>query len=118
MSNKISLIEYKLFHNDVGPGQVRCEAKIAINGTNHEVTGGGNGPINAFVHALETIEQKDFKLKDYRSHAVMGGSDADSAAYILLHSDDGKEAWGCGVDPSIEIAGVRALVSACNLLRD
>jgi len=49
---------------------------------------------------------------------VMGGSDADSAAYILLHSDDGKEAWGCGVDPSIEIAGVRALVSACNLLKD
>lgn len=118
VSNKISLAEYELFHNDVSSGQVRCEAKITINGTDYEVTGMGNGPINAFVNALETIEQKDFKLKDYRSHAVMGGSDADSAAYILLHSDDGKEAWGCGVDPSIEIAGVRALVSACNLLKD
>ena len=118
VSNKISLAEYELFHNDVDSGQVRCEAKITINGTDYEVTGVGNGPINAFVNALETIEQKDFKLKDYRSHAVMGGSDADSAAYILLHSDDGKEAWGCGVDPSIEIAGVRALVSACNLLKD
>ncbi|NCG26506.1 MAG: 2-isopropylmalate synthase [Verrucomicrobiales bacterium] len=118
VSNKISLVEYELFHTDVGPGQVRCEAKIAINEADYEVTGVGNGPINAFVHALETIDQKEFKLKDYRSHAVMGGSDADSAAYILLHSDDGKEAWGCGVDPSIEIAGVRALVSACNLLKD
>ena len=63
------------------------------------------------------MSQKDFNLKDYRSHAIKGGSDADSAAYILLESFDGKEAWGCGVDPSIEIAGVKALISALNLLK-
>ena len=117
VSKSFFLEKYELLHNDLNDGQVCCEAKIINNGEPHEIKGSGNGPINAFVNALEKINQKDFNLKDYRSHAIKGGSDADSAAYILLESTNGKEAWGCGVDPSIEIAGVKALVSSLNLLK-
>ena len=117
VSKSFFLEKYELLHNDLNDGQVCCEAKIINNGELHEIKGSGNGPINAFVNALEKINQKDFNLKDYRSHAIKGGSDADSAAYILLEGTNGKEAWGCGVDPSIEIAGVKALVSSLNLLK-
>ena len=117
VSKSFFLEKYELLHNDLNDGQVCCEAKIINNGEPHEIKGSGNGPINAFVNALEKINQKDFNLKDYRSHAIKGGSDADSAAYILLEGTNGKEAWGCGVDPSIEIAGVKALVSSLNLLK-
>ena len=117
VSKNFSLEKYELLNNDLNDGQVCCEAKIINNGEPHEIKGSGNGPINAFVNALEKINQKDFNLKDYRSHAIKGGSDADSAAYILLEGTNGKEAWGCGVDPSIEIAGVKALVSSLNLLK-
>ena len=117
VSKSFFLEKYELLHNDLNDGQVCCEAKIINNGEPHEIKGSGNGPINAFVNALEKINQKDFKLKDYRSHAIKGGSDADSAAYILLEDTNGKEVWGCGVDPSIEIAGVKALVSSLNLLK-
>ena len=117
VSKSFFLEKYELLHNDLNDGQVCCEAKIINNGEPHEIKGSGNGPINAFVNALEKINQKDFNLKDYRSHAIKGGSDADSAAYILLEGNNGKEAWGCGVDPSIEIAGVKALVSSLNLLK-
>ena len=117
VSKSFFLEKYELLHNDLNDGQVCCEAKIINNGEPHEIKGSGNGPINAFVNALEKINQKDFNLKDYRSHATKGGSDADSAAYILLEGTNGKEAWGCGVDPSIEIAGVKALVSSLNLLK-
>ena len=117
VSKSFFLEKYELLHNDLNDGQVCCEAKIMNNGEHHEIKGSGNGPINAFVNALEKVNQKDFNLKDYRSHAIKGGSDADSAAYILLESTNGKEAWGCGVDPSIEIAGVKALVSSLNLLQ-
>ena len=117
VSKSFFLEKYELLHNDLNDGQVCCEAKIINNGEAHEIKGSGNGPINAFVNALEKINQKDFNLKDYRSHAIKGGSDADSAAYILLEGTNGKEAWGCGVDPSIEIAGVKALVSSLNLLK-
>ena len=115
--NHLSLEEYELLHNDIKDGNVCCEAKLIKNGNQYNIKGTGNGPINAFVNALEKLGQKDFNLKDYRSHAIKGGSDADSAAYILLESFDGKESWGCGVDPSIEIAGVKALISALNLLK-
>lgn len=115
--NHLSLEEYELLHNDIKDGNVCCEAKLIKNGNQYDIKGTGNGPINAFVNALEKLGQKDFNLKDYRSHAIKGGSDADSAAYILLESFDGKESWGCGVDPSIEIAGVKALISALNLLK-
>ncbi len=117
VSKNFFLEKYELLNNDLNDGQVCCEAKIINNGEPHEIKGSGNGPINAFVNALEKINQKDFNLKDYRSHAIKGGSDADSAAYILLEGTNGKEAWGCGVDPSIEIAGVKALVSSLNLLK-
>ena len=117
VSKSFFLEKYELLHNDLNDGQVCCEAKIINDGEPHEIKGSGNGPINAFVNALEKINQKDFNLKDYRSHAIKGGSDADSAAYILLEGTNGKEAWGCGVDPSIEIAGVKALVSSLNLLK-
>ena len=117
VSKSFFLEKYELLHNDLNDGQVCCEAKIINNGEHHEIKGSGNGPINAFVNALEKVNQKDFNLKDYRSHAIKGGSDADSAAYILLESTNGKEAWGCGVDPSIEMAGVKALVSSLNLLK-
>ena len=117
VSKSFFLEKYELLHNDLNDGQVCCEAKIINNGEPHEIKGSGNGPINAFVNALEKINQKDFNLKDYRSHAIKGGSDADSAAYILLEGTNGNEVWGCGVDPSIEIAGVKALVSSLNLLK-
>ena len=111
------LKHYEILANEAEDGQVCCQATILVSGNNYEIKGIGNGPINAFVNALETVGQKSFKLTDYRSHAIKGGSDADSAAYIFLEGNEGLGAWGCGVDPSIEIAGVKALVSALNLLK-
>ncbi|WP_269541436.1 2-isopropylmalate synthase [Cerasicoccus fimbriatus] len=80
--------------------------------------GFGNGPINALAHALEKEGLKDFKVTDYRSHALTDGSASDAAAYVQIVSEqDGQSVWGCGLDPSIEQAGLKALVSAYNRLR-
>jgi 2-isopropylmalate synthase len=35
---------------------------------------------------------------------------------VQVQADDGMIVWGAGVDPSIEMAGLKALVSAFNLL--
>ncbi len=118
LAEPLALIDYELDHHAGGRGEVACHAKIAIHGEERTISGLGNGPINAFVHAMESGGMKDFSVTDYRSHAVRGGSDADSAAYILLQRHDDKRlVWGCGVDSSIEMAGLRALVSAWNLAR-
>ena len=117
VESALVLLDYEIGHQDVGPGHVRCRVKLQHDGKPLEATGVGNGPINSFVNALEELGLKDFKLSDYRSHAIRHGSDADSAAYILLEKEGSAGIWGCGVDPSIELAGVKALVSAWNLLR-
>ena len=120
VSAPLSLVDYELDHHAGGDGQVACKARVTRNGDGSEIEieALGNGPINAFVLALEQAGLKDFAVTDYRSHAIRGGSDSDSAAYVQLRgsSEDGPLIWGCGVDPSIEMAGLKALVSACNLL--
>ena len=120
ISSPLELIDYELDHHDTGEAQkVRCRATVRIEGEKVAITGLGNGPINAFVQALEERDLKNFNLTDYRSHAVRGGSDADSAAYVQLkHAEEDRRAWGCGVDPSIEMAGLKALVTAYNLLAE
>jgi len=117
LSEPISLTDYELDHHAGKKGEVACHADLLLDGGHQKISGLGNGPINAFVHALEQVDLKNFTLTDYRSHAVRGGSDADSAAYVQLQSkEDQNLVWGCGVDPSIEMAGLKALVSAANLL--
>ena len=117
VATTMKLIDYELDHHSAGRGEVACKAIIEIDGERKTVEGIGNGPINAFVQGLEKVGLKDFTLTDYRSHAVRGGSSSDAAAYVQLRKDDGVMLWGVGVDPSIEMAGVNALVCAWNLLR-
>lgn len=118
VSSPLDVVDYELIHpHDGERGQVICQAIIKLEGSEHKIEGTGNGPINAFVHALQNQGMKDFKVVDYRSHAVRGGSDANAAAYLQLHHDGGRIVWGAGVDPSIEMAGLKALVTGWNLLR-
>lgn len=92
------------------------KAILTVDGKKYSGEGEGNGPINSLVHCLEGLGLKDFSVTDYRSQALQGGSDADSAAYVQINVDD-KLIWGCGLDPSIEMAGLKALVCAWNLGR-
>lgn len=117
IESPLALKDYELVHSTTEKGRVDCTATIVIRGEELTLHGIGNGPINAFVHAIETAGLKDVKVTDYRSHAIRGGSDASAAAYVQLQHDDGRILWGCGIDPSIEMAGLKALVTAWNLLR-
>jgi 2-isopropylmalate synthase len=95
-------------------GEVKVDAEICMNGKSNKVTGTGNGPISAFVDALEQEGYKDFQLLDYRQHSIGGGSKTEAAAYIQIKNDDGSVSFGCGINANIELAGLRALVSAFN----
>lgn len=98
-------------------GEVKVDAEICMNGKSNKVTGTGNGPISAFVDALEQEGYKDFQLLDYRQHSIGGGSKTEAAAYIQIKNDDGSVSFGCGINANIELAGLHALVSAFNRAR-
>lgn len=108
----LELISYET--NKISADEISCSAKIRCEDNELEITGQGNGPINAFVHALENEGLKDFKLTDYRQHSIGGGSGTKSAAFVQLQTKAGRVAYGCGIHASIEKSGLLALVSAYN----
>ena len=113
----LQVVSYELEQDPDQRGTVSCRAEVRFGEESRIIAGRGNGPINALVHALEEDGKKDFVLTDYRSHSLKDGSSADAAAYVQLKHDDGRLIWGAGIDSSIEMAGLQALVSAWNLLR-
>lgn len=99
-----------------GKETVKGVAEVRYRGQEMKIEGQGNGPISALVHAIANQGWAKFTLRDYRSHALSSGEESSAAAYVSLQSASGKTVWGCGVDPNIEIAGLKALISAVNRL--
>jgi len=95
-------------------GEVGVAAEIRYQDETLTIFGQGNGPISAFVDAMHRKGWKDFSLIDYRQHSIGGGVKTQAAAYIQIRSRDDASFFGCGVDANIELAGLRALVSAFN----
>lgn len=95
--------------------KVSISAEVIYEGQSHTIEGKGNGPINALSNALEIAGWKNYRLLDYRQHALRGGSDADAATYIQIErATDKATFWGVSLDGNIEQAGLMALVSAFN----
>ena len=113
----LRLLSYETKKMPGEENEISCSAKIEFEGEPRQILGQGNGPINAFVHALDNENIKDFKLTDYRQHSIGGGSATESAAFVQLQTKSGRIAYGCGIDSSIEKSGIMALVSAFNRTR-
>ena len=57
-----------------------------------------------------------FEITNYSEHALSSGEAATAIAYIQIKTAEGKSRWGAGVDDNIELASVRAILSALNRL--
>ena len=56
-----------------------------------------------------------FTLKDFGQNTRSATSKAESAAYVELKTNDGKDSiYGCGINTSITLAPVLAVLSAIN----
>lgn len=89
-------------------------AKIIDKGQPVTIKGQGNGPLDAFVNALNDHTGLKFCIADYTEHAVSGGSDARAAAYVRLNFGLGEERFGVGLDGNIVMASLKAIVSGLN----
>ncbi len=94
----------------------RVTAVVAHGEREHTITATGNGPIAAFVKAVRDEFGLSFRLADYTEHTRNTGSEAEAAAYIelLVPDENGQSVFGVGIDTSITMAPIRAVVSAMN----
>ena len=95
-------------------GVFRCRASVRKDGTELKLNGEGNGPIAAFVHALQSGGAPKFEVTNYREHALSAGEGASAISYIQIKLADGKVRWGAAVDTNIELASIKAVLSALN----
>jgi 2-isopropylmalate synthase len=94
-------------------GVVQCRAVMLQNGNEIWFQGLGNGPLAALVHGFGTIDVH-FEISNYSEHALSSGEEAAAISYIQIKTADGKTRWGAGVDTNIELASVKAVLSALN----
>ena len=102
-----------LRHLEGEPGHDRIEAVLRVDGVERTIVGSGHGPVDALVEALGDELGISARILDYAEHAMRSGADAAAAAYIEAAIDD-EVFWGVGIDESIVVASMRALISAVN----
>ncbi len=87
---------------------------IFVDGERRDLSGSGNGPIAAFVEAINGLEHEfDVRVLDYNEHALSSGGDAIAAAYVECVVR-GEILWGVGLDANIVTASLKAVLSAVN----
>lgn len=107
------------FHVDGVDGLFRCRCSMVKDGREISLRGEGNGPIAAFVQALTAdAGVPAFEVAAYREQSLSEGTEASALAFIQIKTAAGKTCWGAGVDTNIELASIKAVVSAVNRASD
>jgi 2-isopropylmalate synthase len=99
------------YRHDASDDGDRLTAQLRVAGEGLEVTGEGNGPIAALVHALAEQTGMPISVLAYHEHALSEGEDATAVAYVEADID-GEAVWGVGIHASIVTASLRAIVNA------
>jgi 2-isopropylmalate synthase len=115
----IKLVDYSLLP-EPRAGERRIAATVEVDGpsgpTERQIEGVGNGPIAAFVDALQRECGVALTVLDYHEDAVSAGADAQAAAYVQIRGagDNGGAGtlYGVGMDSDIVTASLKAVASA------
>jgi 2-isopropylmalate synthase len=110
-TSPITLEHFKTTERD---SKVKCEATIKVDGTPRKLSAEGNGPIDAFVRALSAAGLPKFELLNYSEHSLGKGAEARAVSYIQIKTERGQSVFGAGTDTNIELASIKAVVSALN----
>lgn len=104
------------FHADGVDGVFTCRCSLVKAGKEQGITGSGNGPIAAFVNALiRDAGTPEFAVVSFREQSLSAGTEASALAFIQIKlAETGKTVWGAGVDTNIELASIKAVLSAVN----
>ena len=100
---------------DNGQQEMReLKAKVRFEGEELTIDGVGNGPIDAFVQALNKCLSVDFRIVDYHQHATGTGADAQSACYVEIQAGTAETRYGVALNSNIVCASLESVCSAFN----
>ena len=95
------------------------KTKIKYKNKIFEFSSQGNGPISAFVNGIRENFDLQFTLEDFGQNTRSATSKAEAAAYVELKIENGQRSiFGCGINTSITLAPILAVISALNKFKD
>lgn len=103
-------LAHRLTENSRESRGVEIEVDLMLNHVPVTIRGQGNGPIDAFVGALD----QRIKIMDYFEHSMSSGANAPAVSYIEMRVDDSASGFGVGIDQNIVTASLKALISGLN----
>ena len=92
---------------------ILAEVTICHGGQKRNVTGNGNGRLDAVSNALKQYFNVSYELSVYEEHSLSRGSSAKAMSYMGI-SCHNQLYWGVGIDEDIIRSSIAALVSAGN----
>ncbi len=113
--NRLTPLQLDSVHTSSAAGEKdQLTVNVFVEGDLRELRGSGNGPIAAFVEAINALpDDFDVRVLDYHEHALSSGGDAIAAAYVECAVGD-EILWGVGLDANIVTASLKAVISAVN----
>ncbi len=104
----VAYVEHHLFEEGSAQG---IRLTVQRNGEKYVLTGKGNGPIDAAVHALGSVGVA-VQVRSYEERSMGKGEDAKACAFMEVMLAGGeRECYGVGMDANIVTASLRALIS-------
>ncbi|MFZ4535566.1 2-isopropylmalate synthase [Propionivibrio sp.] len=114
--NPVSYVKHQLFEDGTMQG---IRLTVQMQGETHELTGEGNGPIDAAVNALRKLGIK-LQVRSYEERSMGSsreGGDAKACAFMeVTQVGSERECYGVGMDANIVTASIKALLSGVNRL--
>lgn len=107
----LHLVDYHFERKD---NIVNCNLTIQYHGAEMQLSGSGNGRLDAVSNALKNNLPVHFDFKDYAEHALSQGSTSQAVAYVKIVDCRNIEQWGVGVHDDIIAASIKALFSSLN----
>lgn len=107
------LESFEISSKEFSSQDICIKAEMKNNGVKVNITGSGNGPIDAFVHALNGLFG-GCKVTSYTQHSLGSDSNAESVAYIEITDDKNESYYGVGTDSNIILASIKGIISAVN----
>ena len=112
-NNKVLSLEN--FTIEKSAGRETFSATIEYFGEELNVSGQGDGVLDAFVEALKQAINIDFEILEYGEHALGQGVDAEAVTYIQIKCE-GRRYTGVAISKDIIASSLNAFTGAASQL--
>ncbi len=97
-----------------GNDRTSIKCTLQVGDRQQDISGLGNGPIDAFFQALASVGVTGYEFVNYAEHALGKGSDATAICYIELKVPGDGHIFGVGTHANITVASLLGIICAIN----